>query len=73
MAGAALSAEAVDVVADDAAVEQVYSYRHLGNDETVGGTVEEAQVTAAISDPAGYKHIHFGVWAARGEAAKDGT
>ena len=43
------------------------------SDATTGGTAEEAHLTATIPDPAGYKHIHFGVWAALGEAAKDGT
>ena len=34
---------------------------------------EEVAVTAKIPDAAEYKHIHFGVWAALGEAEKDGS
>ena len=40
-------------------------------DETTTGEVHE--VTAKIPEATDYKHIHFGVWAALGEAEKDGT
>ena len=30
-------------------------------------------VTAKIPEATDYKHIHFGVWAALGEAEEDGT
>ena len=33
----------------------------------------ETKVRAAIPEATGYKHIHFGVWAALGAAAKTGT
>ena len=39
-----------------------------------GSPVDEVvEVTAKIPEATAYKHIHFGVWAALGEAAKDGT
>ena len=34
---------------------------------------EEVEVTAKIPEAKDYKHIHFGVWAALGEAEKGGT
>ena len=43
---------------------------HDGDGETA---VEEVAVTAKIPEATDYKHIHFGVWAALGEAEKDGT
>ena len=48
-------------------------------DITVAGQPDEdnadtvMQVTAGIPEATDYKHIHFGVWAALGEAEKDGT
>ena len=37
------------------------------------GAADEAQVTVGIPGPVPYQHLHFGVWASLGEAAKDGT
>ena len=37
------------------------------------GTPELGQVTATITEAADYEHIHFGVWAGLGTAAKDGS
>ena len=34
---------------------------------------EQAQVTSGIPGPVAYQHLHFGVWASLGEAAKDGA
>ena len=36
------------------------------------GDVSDRRVRAAIPEASDYKHIHFGVWAALGEAAKNG-
>ena len=57
----------------------VYSYTEVtihveleaDGDPTTTGEVHE--VTAKIPEATDYKHIHFGVWAALGEAEKDGT
>ena len=53
--------QVVDITADTGV--------RVGVDETV----VEKQVTAKIPEATEYKHIHFGVWAALGAAAKDGT
>ena len=45
----------------------------LASDATEDGTAEEVQVKARLPEATEYKHIHFGVWAALGEAAKDGS
>ena len=37
-----------------------------------GEELDQARVTVGIPGPVGYKHLHFGVWAALGDAAKDG-
>ncbi len=37
-----------------------------------GTEPDESQITAGIPGPVAYKHIHFGVWAALGEAAANG-
>ena len=34
---------------------------------------DDAQVISGIPGPVAYKHLHFGVWAALGDAAKDGA
>ena len=53
-----------------------YTYRTVDVDVTVlvaGDEPEfDTQVTATFPDPAEYKHIHFGVWAALGAPAKNG-
>ena len=41
-----------------------------GPDE--GGDPDESQITAGIPGPVAYKHLHFGVWAALGDAAPNG-
>ena len=43
---------------------------HDGDEDTADKNFE---VTAKIADATGYNHIHFGVWAALGAAAKNGT
>ena len=34
---------------------------------------DESPITAGIPGPVAYQHLHFGVWASLGEAAKDGA
>ena len=52
-----------DIEADAAAAD--------GPDD--GTILDAAEVTVGIPGPVAYKHIHFGVWAGLGEAAKDGS
>ncbi|MDE0174792.1 MAG: transferrin-binding protein-like solute binding protein [Defluviicoccus sp.] len=52
-----------------------YVYRSVditadASDATVQGTAEEVQVTAKLAEATEYDHIHFGVWAALGDAGK---
>ena len=44
----------------------------LASDATTQGTAEEVEVTAKIPEAMDYKHIHFGVWAALGDAKANG-
>ena len=39
----------------------------------IGDAPDMAQVTSGIPGPVAYQHLHFGVWASLGEAAKDGS
>ena len=52
------------------------TYRHV-NIKVTGPTVDEVvtemEVNASIPEATDYKHIHFGAWAALGEAKKNGT
>ena len=56
-----------------------YTYRTVDVEVTVAafqsevGTDFETQVMATIPEGADYKHIHFGAWAALGDAKNDGT
>ena len=45
----------------------------LAADADDDGTAEQVEVTADIPEATDYDHIHFGVWAALGEAEDDGT
>ena len=40
--------------------------------DMVAGDASDRKVRATIAEASDYKHIHFGVWAALGEAAKNG-
>ena len=71
----------------DAAGEDTAVYEYLivdihdavnrdGRSNTPTGTTdgdESVFVTAALPAPKSYSHLHFGVWAGLGEAAKDGS
>ena len=64
-------------VGDDATT---YTYQHVDiTAPSLPGrrwhpvALDEGQVTAKIPDAAAYDHIHFGVWAGLGDAAKDGS
>ncbi len=55
-----------------------YTYRSVdvmaeASDATTQGTAEEVGVKASIAEATAYKHVHFGVWASLGAAAKDGS
>ena len=57
-----------------AAADITFAINRDGDPDTGNeGDEEEVAVTAKIPDVAEYKHIHFGVWAALGEAEKDGS
>ena len=46
---------------------------HVPLDVDGDGTNEDVKVTAKIPEATDYNHIHYGVWAAPGDPAKDGT
>ena len=46
---------------------------HVVYDRDGDGTDDDVEVTAKIAEATDYAHIHFGVWAALGAAAKDGS
>ncbi len=59
-----------------------YTY-HIGHDITAvaapnsdndrDNLADETRITSGIPGPVAYQHLHFGVWASLGEAAKDGA
>ena len=71
--------EKTETTAVDGTVTTTYSYHPVSitievdrDARTVAGA-EPTGVTAELPVPKEYKHIHFGVWAGLGEAAKNGS
>ena len=74
--------ETVDTTDNAGMATTVYSYltadiHHMVNRDGIGATDgagdENVFVTAALPVAKSYDHVHFGVWAGLGEAAKDGS
>ena len=70
-----LKTESTVTAAGDTTTTYTYSdvAIHVMVDVNGDGDDQNVEVTAKIPEATGYDHIHFGVWAALGDAEKDGT